>query len=219
MTKTSRLLLLSAFGLLALFVTACVPSLNPFYTAQDVAADPGLPGAWVDAKGGDNPDSWTFSPAEGPGNPGYTLTVTDNGGKSSGKFKAVLFKLGSERFLDLEPTQVDLADTQSGLTKSTLIPGHILARVYQIGPELRFAITNPDWFGKYLDAHPDALAHRREHDPDMLYLTATTPELQKFVLAHLGDDELFAKGSDAADMVRRPAAPGGAEHSTSNVQH
>ena len=39
------------------------------------------------------------------------------------------------------------------------------------------------------------------------------------VLAHLGDDELFAKGSDAADMVRRPAAPGGAEHSTSNVQH
>jgi hypothetical protein len=122
MTKTSRLLLLSAFGLLALFVTACVPSLNPFYTAQDVAADPGLPGAWVDAKGGDNPDSWTFSPAEGPGNPGYTLTVTDNGGKSSGKFKAVLFKLGSERFLDLEPTQVDLADTQSRSALSRMKP-------------------------------------------------------------------------------------------------
>jgi hypothetical protein len=206
MTTTTRLLFSAAVVMVGLLIAACVPSVNPFYTDKDIVTDPALAGAWIEP-GNDGPDSWTFAPADGSGNPGYSLTVTENeNGKRTGKFKAVLFKLGAERFLDLEPTQLDLADTQAGLTKSALIPGHILLRVYQIGPELRLALTNPDWFGKYLDAHPDALAHRREQDPDMLFLTATTAELQKFVLAHLGDDELFAKEAELTGMVRQPVA-------------
>jgi hypothetical protein len=206
MITTPRLPVLAALGLTVLLFAACVPSVNPFYTDKDIVSDPALAGVWSDADGGDKPDTWTFAPAEKPDKSGYTLTLSEESGKRTGKFKAVLFKLGAERFLDLEPIQVDLAETQAGLTKAALIPGHLLLRVYQIGPELRIVITSPDWCDKYLDAHPDALAHRREHDPDALFFTATTAELQKFVLAHLGDDELFAKEADSTKLVRRPPA-------------
>jgi hypothetical protein len=55
-----------------------------------------------------------------------------------------------------------------------------------------------DWLDKHLKEHPKALAHHREND--RLVLTAETADLQNFVLKHLGDGELFAKGGE---MIRK----------------
>jgi hypothetical protein len=44
------------------------------------------------------------------------------------------------------------------------------------------------------------LAHHTEQDNEIILLTASTPELQKFVLKHLGESELFPKTDE---LVRK----------------
>jgi hypothetical protein len=70
-----------------------------------------------------------------------------------------------------------------------MFPGHLLFRVRQIGPQLRMAPCEYDWLKKYLDENPKAIAHHAESDG--VVLTAGTAELQKFVLAHLAEGQLF----------------------------
>jgi hypothetical protein len=70
------------------------------------------------------------------------------------------------------------------------VPAHLLLKVEQIAPELKLAAMNPDWMQKYLKQHPDALAHRLVSDGSVV-LAAGTSDLQKFVLAHLQDEDFF----------------------------
>lgn len=195
--KKSILPLLGAVALLC----ACVPSVNPFYTAKEVITDPRLPGVWRQA-GQEQPEIWKFESAE---TNAYRLTVTEKDGKT-GVFDAHLFQLGQEDFLDLIPASCDFATNQAGLLDVAMIPGHLLVRVPQLEPTLKLALCNADWLKKFLEKNPQAIAHRDEKDA--IVLTAKTRELQKFVLKHLGQDELFG---DAEEMIRQtnsaPAAP------------
>jgi hypothetical protein len=56
---------------------------------------------------------------------------------------------------------------------------------------LKVASTDFGWLEKHLTASPKALAHHVEDK--RLLLTADTRALQRFVLKHLGDGELFEK--------------------------
>jgi hypothetical protein len=93
----------------------------------------------------------------------------------------------------------------------SLVPGHLLVRVYQFEPTLKLAFTDPQWLEDFLEENPDALAHHKEDD--RLVLVATTGDMQTFILAHLVDGELF-EGPDKAGELNRgvraveaPAAP------------
>jgi hypothetical protein len=81
-----------------------------------------------------------------------------------------------------------------------MFPGHLLFRVLAIEPELKLAACDYDWLEKYLDTHPHSLAHHKEDK--RLLLTASTSELQRFMLAHLGKGELF---QEPGEMVRKSA--------------
>ncbi len=72
-----------------------------------------------------------------------------------------------------------------------MFPGHLLVRVWQLEPELKLALFDFDWLKKHLEKNPEALAHRTENGS--ILLTAETRALQKFVLKHLADGELFDK--------------------------
>jgi hypothetical protein len=180
--------ILPAIAAVAL-LCSCVPSVNPFYTAKDVVTDPRLPGVWQEA-GKDKPEVWKFENAE---TNAYKLTVTEEGDKT-GVFTAHLFKLGEEHFLDLMPADCNYATNQAGLVAVAMIPGHLLVRVSQLEPNLHLAFIDPDWLKKFLEASPKAIAHRDEQDS--IVLTATTRDLQKFVLQHLAKGELFSEGGD-----------------------
>lgn len=173
---------------LAVLLGACVPSLHPFFTDRDLISDPTLLGRW---QHGDN--AWEFSPGEGK-----ALHVTLSEGRpdrrKEASFVGHLFQLGEHPFLDLVPDKLELASGQSELVKAALIPGHLLIRVRTEGARRQLLWCDPGWVDRFLVANPRALAHRRSGET--LALTATTPELQAFVLAHLGDGELFGKMSD-----------------------
>jgi hypothetical protein len=184
------------FGVLAgvALLCSCVPSVNPFYTEKDVVTDPRLPGVWQEADKKDDPQVWKFEAAE---TNAYQVTFTEDHGKT-GVFCGHLFKLGGEHFLDLIPANCDYATNQAGLVGVAMIPGHLLVRVSAFEPSLQLAFCNGDWLKNFLETNSTAIAHN--HEKDSLVLTADTAALQKFVLQHLGKDELFG---DAGEFIRQ----------------
>jgi hypothetical protein len=171
-------------------IAACVPSVNPFYTDKDVVTDPRLAGTWLEDEDKDSPAVWKF---EATTNNAYVVALTEDKGKS-GKFEGHLFKLGAETFLDLTPTECEYATNQASTVGTAMIPGHLLLRVKLEEKKLNLAFCNPDWIKKFLEKNPAAIAHRLVDGS--VILTADTSALQKFVLKHLGADELFGNGGD-----------------------
>jgi hypothetical protein len=178
----------------AVLLCSCIPSVNPFYTDQDVVLDARLLGEWQEKDKSDNPDVWKF---EGTTNKMYKLTITEKEGKQ-GRFNAHLFQLKQEYFLDLIPDDCNYATNQADLVGASMYPGHLLVRVPQLEPVLKLALFDFGWLGKFIEKNPKALAHHKEGDH--IVLTAGTRDLQRFVLKHLGEDELFEKPDE---MIRR----------------
>ena len=194
----------------AALVGACIPSVNPFYTGNDVVFDTRLVGDWQEKGTANEPEVWKFTKS---GTNGYALTIVEKHGKE-GSFDARLFKLKDELFLDIIPTDCEYATNQADMVAASMFPGHLLIRVPQIEPELKLALFDFDWLEKFLEENPAALAHHVEK-PDgkdgRFVLTASTSELQSFVLAHLGEGELFQKPGEFVRRSNTNAAPVGKE--------
>jgi hypothetical protein len=184
---------LIALGAVAILLAACIPSVNPFYEAKDVVVDSHLVGEWQEKGKTNDMEVWKFEQST---NNGYQLTVMEDG--KTGTFSAHLFKLKQEQFLDLIPIDCNYATNQADLVAVSMFPGHLLLRVAQIEPELKLAVSDFDWLEKYLEKNPKALGHHMESD--RIVLTADTADLQKFVMKHLGTNELF---KEYGEMVRR----------------
>jgi hypothetical protein len=177
----------------AVLLCSCIPSVNPFYTDQDVVFDARLLGEWQEKDKSDNPDVWKF---DGTTNKMYKLTITEKGGKQ-GRFDAHLFQLKQEYFLDLIPDDCHYATNQADLV-GLRCSRPSAVRVPQLEPDLKLALFDFGWLEKFLKKNPKALAHHKEGD--RIVLTAGTRDLQKFVLKHLGEDELFEKPDE---MIRK----------------
>ena len=177
------------YGCIALLLAGCIPSINPYYRAKDLVFAPELVGEWQARNESDQPAQWRFERLE---DKAYKLTVTEDKAKK-GEFTAHLFKIRNEQFLDIVPSKCDYDSNQASLIAAAMFPGHLLLRVGQIGPELKMAPFDYDWLKKYLDENPKAIAHHAESDG--IVLTAGTADLQRFVLAHLAEGQLFKADS------------------------
>jgi len=179
--KTLRFLALIP---LVLILSACIPSVQPYYFPSDVTFDPALVGAWRATDDGDW-EQWTFTARD---ETSYAIAIAGSDEKTA-RLVGHLFTLGGRHYLDLTPDSVEYPKTQHDIIGVSMVPGHLLARLDQEPGGIRLAFFDSEWLGNYLKSHPDELAHRAENDSPVL--TAATAELQKFVLAHAGDNELF----------------------------
>lgn len=191
--KLQRLLLLSTvlgFGLLA----ACIPSLHPLYTAQDVTYDEQLLGTWKDKEDG---SPWVFSPGE---EKSYKLVIHDK--EKSSPFEAHLFQLNGQMFLDLYPDgdALDRAKLED-FYKASLIPGHLFFKVSLAKDELTLHALEHDWLKSLLAKDPKTIGHTTLED--RIVFTASTKEMQRFINAHVsnpeawGDPAVFKKATAA----------------------
>lgn len=186
---------------LATLLTACIPSVNPFFTEKDLVSDDRLLGEWQEKGANGEPEIWKFEKGEGKA---YKLLVTEKEGKQ-GEFIAHLFRLDQQFFLDLRPTDCHFATNQADLVAVAMVPGHLLVRVFQFGPQLKLTFFDPEWVEKYLKEHPAAVAHHVEDRG--LILTADTEALQRFVLQHLGEGELFGKPGELVRKAKAGSSP------------
>ena len=194
------------FYLLAAILGGCLPvmSLHPLFTEKTLVFEEKLLGTWVDDP--NSPKStWEFkrivesSKKQGqfdlPKKPekAYQLVLLgiEDGGK--GSFYIHLVKLKDRLFMDIYPSQFPSAriDPNEDLVFNAffLIPGHSFAIIDSIEPQLKIRWTNQDELEKLLKEKPKAVKH--EIIEDGLILTASTEELQKFVLKYADDERLF----------------------------
>jgi hypothetical protein len=159
----------------AVFTGCVVTSLAPFYTEKDVITDPALAGLWAQVNQDD--ERWLFARED----QAYRLTISS--GKQTNDLSVHLFKLKDTVFMDmLGPDNSDSVPPP--------IPSHLLMRVYSIQPTLRMAALNHEWLKNLLQKQPETIAHQfvgsgNSNDPGRVVLTATTPQLQAFVLRYL----------------------------------
>lgn len=194
-------------------------SLLPLYDPERPVTDDRLPGTWEDT---DDDDDFcmTIHPADARGD--YRILVVDS--DSSEVEDTVLIDthlvwLGEHLFLDLE-----LPRAEPGSDDLFLVPGHLFAKIHLEADSLGMAFMDDDRWLRNLMRGPDgelipgphpelagavlvgrrpraqgmAAAGASEWADEGIVLTAGTPELQAFVLAHV--HEAF---SEPAWLVRR----------------
>jgi hypothetical protein len=181
------------FYLLAALLGGCVPvmSLHSLYTKENVVFEEKLLGTWVDDPNG--PDTtWEFSRIDEPEN-AYRLVFSDEDGKK-GSFVAHLVKLQNKLFLDVYPDELpwepdDPNKVEWAYNSLFLIPAHTFIKIDSIEPRLKMRLTNNDKMEELLQENPNAVKHTSIED--RLVLTASTKELQAFVIKYADDNRVF----------------------------
>lgn len=188
--KTRILPVLFIAAALCLVAGCIVSSVYPYYTPKDLTYDRHLEGTWC--KGLATNETWSFGGRNGQF---YILTTVDS--QSTNNFEAHLFKLKQYEFLDLLTTNRD----------EFQMPVHILSRVTLEGAGLTLHFLDYGWVTGLLETNPAVLRHvilpaeAGNTNDNMVFLTADTKELQKFLLKHIADTNAFSK--DATMELRR----------------
>jgi len=194
------------FYLITILLGGCVPvmSLHPLFTEENLVFEEKLLGTWVDDP--NSPKStWEFkrvedsAQKEGELNPpqkpekAYKLILLNNEDNTKGSFYAHLVKLEDRLFLDVYPSRLPCAQPDPNedwlLNTFFLIPGHSFVIIDSIEPQLKLRWTSEDKMEEIFKENPDAVKHTSVED--RLVLTASTKELQTFVLKYADDDRLF----------------------------
>jgi len=182
--KTNLFKLLAAGSALSLLAGCVVLSVYPFYTPKDLLADPGLPGRWV--KTTDTNEFWQFSDA---GEKLYLLATTNP--QDTNRLEAHLFQLKQYQFMDLLTTNRDQLQ----------MPLHLISKVVRSDDKLSLHFMDFGWLSALLETNPAALRHivvpvkAGDTNNIMVYLTADTKDLQKFLLQHAQDTNAFTTDS------------------------
>jgi len=197
-------------ALLGLILSGClVKSLHPFFREKDVIFKKELIGTWVDQKSG----KWIISQAKmkkkGSGTLGsntvdsllnyYTVTLTENGGVSS--FTSHLFKLNNQLFVDFFPEEISVMD----LTSFHLVRTHSIAKIEVLGDSIELKWFNEIWLADLFKNNKIRISHEiiSEEDKDESFvLTASTDELQKFIIKYGNDPKAFTDKPEADSKDR-----------------
>lgn len=181
------------FYMLAGLLGGCLPvvSLHPFYTKKDVVFDEKLLGTWVDDPN-EGDSFWQFVRIDEPNN-AYGLVLTDKEGPK-GAFVVHLIKLKDRLFLDVYPAEApwnmeDPNESSLPFNSEFLIPTHTVVRVDSVEPTLKMRLMLETQLKKLLEENPNAIAHALVEERPVL--TASTGDLQAFVLKYADDDKLF----------------------------
>jgi|WetSurMetagenome_2_1015567.scaffolds.fasta_scaffold76323_1 hypothetical protein len=168
--KTIAYFLLLGLGLLNLGCPA--RSFSPLFTAKDLVSVPAIVGTWVDHKG----ETFTFQRAT---DNSYNVVWWDQ--KNTGVYKVQIGMLGKSLFLDSYPGQ-DNPDY-------AMIHTHLISRISLDGDSLHIASLEGDWLKHMIESAKLTMPHV-VRDGDIL-LTASTEELQAFVLRYAEDTGAF----------------------------
>ncbi|MBN2455853.1 MAG: hypothetical protein JXB29_04845 [Sedimentisphaerales bacterium] len=167
-------------------IAGCIKSLHPLFTEKEAVFLEELVGQWLD----DNGQSWDFkrySPNESDVR--YKLVYTDPDGKK-GYFRVVLGELDSMLFMDLYPEEPKL--DASDFYQMHLLGVHSFIKIEQIQPTLKMRMIDPDKLQQMFKNDPNILKHEILEESDSeIVLTASTKELQDFMIQYGNDPNLF----------------------------
>lgn len=171
------------FCFVVLLLAGCLPTLHPLYNDKTLIFKEELIGKWM----GDDGDFWQFRRA---GEKEYELRICDDE-KEIGRFSAHLIEIEGLMFLDLYPDSKPLEDLDD-FYKIHILPVHTFLKVDRISPSLQLRMVDYEKIENILENDPNVVKH--ETLDDRIVLTASTEELQRFVIKHV--DKIFTDESD-----------------------
>lgn len=158
----------------ALLVGCWTLSIEPLYTVETFTYTDDLVGVWGNPDDPDD-DTWTFL-AESDSS--YSLIVKEQG-QPDGGFEGHLVRLDDRLYLDLLPERPECG---GDMYVSHMLPGHSFWSVSLEGKVLSLDVLDTDWIKKNIEAGRVAIDHILRGDA--VVLTASTPALQQFLIAH-----------------------------------
>lgn len=190
--KTRNFILIS---LVFFLISGCfVKSLHPFYKENEAIFKKELTGNWL----GNDSSTWKieqgmkFTGLFKPDKPdnAYLITYTDK--KGTAKFTVHLFQLNNRYFFDFYPEEVE---STNDMMASHLVPMHTVARVDLSPGEMVIQWYNEEWLIGLFRQNKIRIAHEKvpsdarknEEDDFQVVLTASTDDLQKFMLKYMDD--------------------------------
>lgn len=179
------------FYLLAALLGGCVPvmSLHPLFTKENLIFEEKLLGTWVQDT---NETTWEFSCPNEPEKT-YKLVFSDDEGKK-GSFDVHLVKLDNRLFLDVYPNKFSCKqqkpeDMEWFYNVFFGVGVHTFIKINSIEPQLKMQLTDDDKMKELFEEDPNAVEHTLVEDKPLL--TASTKQLQAFVLKFADDSRLF----------------------------
>ena len=189
--KRSLIALFAIGAVLCLVSCRPVLSLHPWYSDNDVVFEPALLGSWFNPTEKDTHAAFIFEKS-GPNS--YTATLVDFSETQHLDlvFNAHLMRLDGKLFIDAvqKSARVRGQDVDTGI----VVPGHLVGRISIQGDVLRMKLLDDDWVKKGIEAGTISIEH--ENVDGVPVLTASTPELQRFLLAHADDSQAFSEKTD-----------------------
>jgi len=178
---------LAVFALVSLFLVGCVPSLHPLYTENELVFEPLLLGVWAEEGDG---VSYEFIK---DGSSTYTMIYTEDSIPSD--FAAHLLKLGDNLFL-----KPDEPECGNDFHKGYLISAHSFYKVSLEKDVLCLDGLDIDWLRDLYRDGKTELSREILQGNDFV-LTASTKELQKFVLTFRKKGSYFDKNNSMTKIM------------------
>ena len=185
--KTKKFL----FYLLVSVLGGCVPvmSIHQLYNDRDLVFEKSLVGDWTSEPN----NLWQFS-CQDESQKAYNLLFTNKDNKK-GSFIVYLVKLGNKFFFDVYPADLPWGEKAADNIKwpnnaCFFRPTHTFVKINSIEPQLKVQGTDDDAMKKFLKEDPNAIRHETLPDGRFI-LTASTRELQAFVLKYADDKRVF----------------------------
>jgi hypothetical protein len=171
-----------------------VKSLHPFFKNSDVVFKKELINNWKDQEGA----RWEILPVK-ESKVAYELRHYRTGEPQPDQvFVAHLFKLNEQLFLDFFPIARDDSDDQL-MFDMHMVPTHSIARVETLSEkEIQIRWLNEKWLQSLFEQNKIRISHEVVRDAmmqdssNMSYiLTASTEEMQKFIVKYGDEDKAF----------------------------
>ncbi|UCE98558.1 MAG: hypothetical protein JSV82_05055 [Planctomycetota bacterium] len=199
--KTKKFLVYLLAGILG----GCIPviSLHPLFTEEALVFEEKLLGTWVDDTNCPK-STWEFKRAVDSSEEdwdlppeirekAYILIFTNDKGKK-GSFIAGLSTCFERLFLNVCPSQFPCTQPDPNedrdLNSFLFIAGHSFIIIDSIEPKLKMRWITNDAMRELLEKDPGAVKHQLVED--RVILTASTQELQAFVLKYVNDNKVFS---------------------------
>lgn len=197
---------------LATFLVGCEPaiSLQPLFTGDDPAFEPGLLGNWGPSEGNESfckleelktgayglrckREDESSASAEPetppPAQPGTEISngSTDEQEFGDLRFEVRLFEIGNRRFLDFSPASPNV---KLDFYLFHLVSGHSIAQFRLDKDELELRFLDSKWIKRMVDEKKDQIEH--EEAAGTVLLTGSSEDLQRFVSQYAEDKDAFS---------------------------
>lgn len=188
MRKLTSMLFITAFMLCG----GCTLTLHTLFTPKDLVFDQDLVGSWT-TQG----NTWDVTPFDK--NTGRYMLTTTMKNQPPGQFYAYHGKINGVRFLELLPKRPD------AIHPKTFFGGHFVGlrsfwKVTLSGDNLTLTPLSSRWLESMLKQKKLSIKHEKSED-GLLFLTASTQELQDLVTKYANDPGAFPSTGDEKGLV------------------